>query len=148
MQEQKRLICSRVDMIMSEMNCYIDYLYATPCLYSRNVALSQLRCKFQELQFICRMLCAEDREIPLPGPPQLPAQKTFTLEELAKFNGKNGSPAYVAVNRTVYDVTNNATWAAATHFGLSAGKDLSSEFAACHAGKSILNTLPVVGMLV
>lgn len=148
MLEQKRYICSRLDRITSEMNCYIDYLYVTPCMYSKNVALSQLRCKIPELQFLCRMLCAADHEIPLPGPPQLPAQRTFTLEELAKFNGKNGNPAYVAVNGTVYDVTNNATWAAATHFGLSAGKDLTSEFAACHAGKPILNNLTVVGKLV
>ena len=40
-------------------------------------------------------------------------QRTFTIEELAKFDGKNGRPAYVAVNGMVYDVTNNRAWAAA-----------------------------------
>ena len=76
-------------------------------------------------------------------------QRTFTLEELAGFDGKNGRPAYVAVNGIVYDVTNNRAWAAATHFALTAGKDYTAEFASCHAGQqSILATLPIVGRLV
>lgn len=74
--------------------------------------------------------------------------RTFSIEELATYDGKNGRAAYVAVNGTVYDVTNNRAWAAATHFGLLAGKEYSQEFASCHAGQqSILTTLPVVGRL-
>ncbi|MBM7621237.1 putative heme/steroid binding protein [Bacillus tianshenii] len=87
---------------------------------------------------------------PLPGQ-TLPQtnQKDFTAEELARFNGKNGMPAYVAVNGIVYDVTNNRAWAAATHFALTAGKDYTQEFASCHAGQqSILATLPIIGRLV
>lgn len=79
--------------------------------------------------------------------PQINGRK-FTIGELANFDGKNGRPAYVAVNGTVYDVTNNRAWAAATHFGLLAGKEYSQEFTSCHAGQqSILTTLPVVGRL-
>ena len=87
---------------------------------------------------------------PLPNQsiPQI-NERNFTIEELANFDGKNGRPAYVAVNGIVYDVTNNRAWAAATHFGLIAGKDYTQEFASCHAGQqSILATLPVVGRLV
>lgn len=76
-------------------------------------------------------------------------ERNFTIGELANFDGKNGRPAYVAVNGTVYDVTNNRAWAAATHFGLLAGKEYSQEFASCHAGQqSILALLPAVGRLV
>ncbi|MGE5628797.1 MAG: cytochrome b5 domain-containing protein, partial [Solirubrobacterales bacterium] len=74
-------------------------------------------------------------------------QTTFSFQELARNNGKDGNPAYVAVNGMVYDVTNNAAWAAATHFGMTAGKDLTSEFASCHAGQPILNKLKIVGKL-
>ncbi|MCQ6277329.1 cytochrome b5 [Bacillus sp. V3B] len=87
---------------------------------------------------------------PSPTPPiSQPNQRTFTIGELATFDGKNGRPAFVAVSGVVYDVTNNRAWAAATHFGLTAGKDYTQEFASCHAGQqSILATLPVVGRLV
>lgn len=90
---------------------------------------------------------------PIPPSPTLPIaqsnQRTFTIGELATFTGKNGRPAYIAVNGIVYDVTNNRAWAAATHFGLIAGKDYTQEFASCHAGQqSILATLSVVGRLV
>ncbi|PYZ94810.1 cytochrome b5 [Salipaludibacillus keqinensis] len=86
---------------------------------------------------------------PLPNqtlPP--PNQRQFTIEELATYDGKNGRPAYVAVDGVVYDVTNNRAWAAATHFGLTAGKDYTAEFQSCHAGQqSILATLPIEGSL-
>jgi len=88
--------------------------------------------------------------LPPQTQPQLPQnQRTFTREQLAQFNGKNGMPAYVAVNGIVYDVTNNAAWSAATHFGLAAGNDWTREFASCHAAEQwILNTLTPVGRLV
>jgi predicted heme/steroid binding protein len=75
-------------------------------------------------------------------------QRDLTLQDLAKFNGKDGNPAYVAVDGVVYDVTNSAAWAAATHFGMTTGKDLTKEFTSCHAGQNILNKLKVVGKLI
>lgn len=71
----------------------------------------------------------------------------FSLSELSKYNGKKGNPAYVAVDGIVYDVTNNPAWAAATHFGLEAGNDLTFEFMSCHMEPAILDTLLVVGRL-
>ena len=81
-----------------------------------------------------------------PPPEPLPY---FTLEQLAQYDGKNGAPAYVAVNGVVYNVSNNRLWAGGNHFwGLSAGRDLSAEFASCHPGAMVLSVLPVVGYLV
>lgn len=73
---------------------------------------------------------------------------TLTEEELSNFNGKNGKPAYVAVNDTVYDVTNIGVWAAASHFGLHAGKNLTKDYMTCHAGTNAISKLPIVGKLI
>lgn len=155
-----------LDRIMAEINYDINLLYVVPCVYTRNLILNHLRDRIsmvesvtaamsQTVQLQPQALPLQTTVTPAAGPPvtvQQPTtpgnQPTFTLQELSKFDGKGGNPAYVAVNGTVYDVTNNATWAAATHFGLTAGKDLTNEFASCHAGQPILSKLKVVGKLV
>jgi len=54
--------------------------------------------------------------------------KEFTLEELKKFDGRNGNPAYVAFKGVVYDVTESAMWGDGDHEGMhQAGADLTSE---------------------
>jgi predicted heme/steroid binding protein len=73
--------------------------------------------------------------------------KEFTLDELSNYNGSMGKPAYVAVNGVVYDVSREAAWGGASHFGLMAGKDLSSQFQGCHGNESALAKLPKVGIL-
>lgn len=88
------------------------------------------------------------KPIPLWNEPSYQRQD-LTLDQLSKYNGKNGNPAYVAVDGVIYDVTNSAVWAAATHFGLLAGKDLTAAFKSCHQGqKQILSKLKVVGKLI
>lgn len=79
--------------------------------------------------------------------PPIDPDRIFTPEELARYNGRNGMAAYVAVNGVVYDVTNNPTWAEAAHYGLRAGKDLTKEFELCHPGAMVLSVLPIVGKL-
>ena len=74
--------------------------------------------------------------------------RTFTLEELSKYDGKNGQPGYIAINGIVYDITNDRTWVNAEHFGLTPGKDLTIYYRSCHSGKPALDVLPIVGQLV
>jgi predicted heme/steroid binding protein len=50
---------------------------------------------------------------------------TFTLEELAEFDGKDGARAYVAVQGVIYDVTDLPRWKGGTHNGYDAGQDLT-----------------------
>lgn len=73
--------------------------------------------------------------------------REITLQELSTYNGMGGRPAYVAVNGIVYDVSNEATWGAASHFGLMAGKDLTAQFNGCHGNAAVLSQLPKVGIL-
>ena len=77
------------------------------------------------------------------------AEKTFTREELAKFNGQNGQPAYVAISGTVYDVSNKAAWKGGKHHGNEAGQDLTDVlYNESPHGDKVLKDLPVVGKLV
>jgi len=73
--------------------------------------------------------------------------KEFTLSELAQYDGTMGKPAYVAVNGIVYDLSAKSKWSGGTHFGLTAGKDLSPQFESCHGVSTKLATLPKVGVL-
>ena len=82
----------------------------------------------------------------------LAAQDTsakFTIEQLVKFNGKNGNPAYVAVDSVVYDVTKVKSWKNGEHKkGIQAGNDVSQQILKSPHGKKVLKKLPVVGRLV
>lgn len=74
-------------------------------------------------------------------------QKQFTIEELAKYDGSEGKPAYTAVNGIVYDMSLQPAWGGGTHFGLVAGKDLTAQFEGCHPASTILDKLPKVGVM-
>ena len=72
-------------------------------------------------------------------------QRSFTPEELANYDGMNGSAAYVAVNGVVYDVSNVKQWRTGRHEGNVAGIDLTDIIQQSPHGTSILDGLPVVG---
>lgn len=134
---------------INEMQDTIDGLYISCNACTKNMLLNRLRRNVANLSLLIQGLQTD-----LSAPPAAGAGKqerdtvrTFTTAELSGYNGRNGNPAYVAVNGTVYDVTNTAAWAAATHFGLAAGRDLTGEFASCHAGQPILSRLKVVGKM-
>lgn len=73
----------------------------------------------------------------------------FSLEDLAKYDGKQSDLAYVAVEGFVYDVSNDRKWRDGDHYdGMTAGKDLSSFISASPHGASILEDYVVIGKLV
>lgn len=77
---------------------------------------------------------------------------SFTLAELAEFDGKDGSPAYVAVDGTVYDVTGSSQWPEGDHtpcdLDAVAGKDLSNVLEEAPARmRALIEAMPVVGTL-
>ena len=72
----------------------------------------------------------------------------MTLEELAQYNGKDGNPAYIAVDGVIYDVSDVSQWKDGEHNGFSAGQDLTDEIKNISPhGVSKLTGLPVVGRL-
>ncbi|NCC47777.1 MAG: hypothetical protein EOM13_01835 [Clostridia bacterium] len=77
-------------------------------------------------------------------------EQVFTLEQLAEFDGKEGRPAYIAVDGIVYDVSNIPQWSGGSHAGgsISAGKDYSEEIRSVSPhGTSVLSRAPQVGTL-
>lgn len=76
------------------------------------------------------------------------AEKTFTKNELAQYDGQNGKPAYVAVQGIVYDVSDKAAWQGGKHHGNVAGQDLTAVLLnKSPHGDRVLKGLPVVGKL-
>lgn len=73
----------------------------------------------------------------------------LTLDQLKQFDGKNGNPAYVAVDGILYDVSNVGPWKNGDHNGYSAGNDLTDiiKNKSPHGVKN-LEGLPIVGKLV
>jgi predicted heme/steroid binding protein/YHS domain-containing protein len=79
--------------------------------------------------------------------------RTFTAEELKKFNGQDGMPAYAAVDGVVYDLSKSKYWKTGTHMKQhEAGADLSDDIhnkapKGIHKDGKILNKMPKVGVL-
>lgn len=72
----------------------------------------------------------------------------LTLEQLAQYNGKNGNPAYIAVDGIIYDVTNVPQWKNGDHNGFEAGNDLTEQIKTVSPhGVSKLNGIQAVGKL-
>jgi len=75
-------------------------------------------------------------------------EQLFTMEEIATFDGQDGRPAYIVVNGVVYDVTGVSQWRSGTHFGFSAGTDVTEALAgAAPHGSGMLNQAEIVGRI-
>lgn len=76
-------------------------------------------------------------------------QLELTLDELAQYNGKDGQPAYIAVDGVIYDVSDLPRWANGEHNGFEAGQDLTEEIdnESPH-GRGVLERADVVGILI
>ena len=84
-----------------------------------------------------------------PGETTATESRIFTVEELAQYDGKDGRPAYVAVDGVVYDVSALARWLGGLHMNLhGAGEDLSEDILDAPHSKAMLQRAKVVGELV
>ena len=91
--------------------------------------------------------------VPTATPVQTPSAAngtlSLTLEQLKQYDGKNGNPAYIAVDGVLYDVSGVRQWKSGSHEGYSAGKDLTDAIMGKSPhGTSVLEGVPVVGKLV
>lgn len=76
------------------------------------------------------------------------ARKDMTAEELARFDGKEGRPAYLAFRGRIYDVTGNRLWKQGNHLGRHlAGFDLTDALKQAPHGEEKIEPMPLVGTL-
>lgn len=74
--------------------------------------------------------------------------REFDLEELAKFDGKDGRPAYIVVHGWVIDVSESKLWKDGIHMKRHhAGKNLTTDINAAPHSLETLAKYPQVGIL-
>jgi predicted heme/steroid binding protein len=74
--------------------------------------------------------------------------KEFTKEELSRYDGKNGRPAYVAYEGKVYDLSASFLWNDGSHQVLhNAGTDLTDAMEQAPHGGDVFEKYPLVGTL-
>jgi predicted heme/steroid binding protein len=72
----------------------------------------------------------------------------MTASELAKYDGKNGQPAYVAVSGVIYDVSASPMWQSGNHMDQhQAGQDLTEDLKSAPHVRKVVERFPTVGRL-
>jgi predicted heme/steroid binding protein len=71
-------------------------------------------------------------------------RNTFSLKDLAGYDGQNGAPGYIAIRGIVYDVTGVQLLKDGRHHGVTPGNDVTDLFV---HNQAILNRLKIVGEL-
>jgi len=75
--------------------------------------------------------------------------RRFTADELARFNGENGTPIYIAFEGRVFDVTASKFWRGGTHMKRHpSGRDLTDQMSAAPHDTDVLDRFPQIGILV
>lgn len=74
--------------------------------------------------------------------------KTFTLDELAACDGKDGRPAYVVHKGRVFDLSGSKLWKTGRHMNRhDAGLDLTADLSQAPHGEDRLERYPQVGVV-
>jgi len=72
---------------------------------------------------------------------------TISSADLAKNDGKNGRPAWVAYKGKVFDVSAVPAWKTGVHKGHAAGQDITSQIASSPHGDKVFSKLQPIGIL-
>jgi len=74
--------------------------------------------------------------------------RRFNREELSRYDGKNGAPAYIAYEGVVYDVTRSFLWPDGEHQAFhAAGADLTASLREAPHESDVLTQFSIVGTL-
>lgn len=96
---------------------------------------------FTAVTVIHRRMQKEVRE-PLSGS----SAGEITPDDLGRFDGSGGRPAYIVVNRRAYDVSDSPKWRDGKHFGKHiAGSDLTKDLVGAPHGEEVLEKVKDIG---
>jgi predicted heme/steroid binding protein/uncharacterized membrane protein len=74
--------------------------------------------------------------------------KEFDIEDMPKFDGKEGRPVYIVHGGKVYDVSESRLWRGGLHMKRHhAGKDLTTDLKAAPHGEEVFQRYPQVGVV-
>jgi len=74
------------------------------------------------------------------------APKYFTMEELQKFDGKDGGPTYLVFKGKVYDISSSQLWANGMHMDIHNSREkLEETIQAAPHGPEVLERFPMIG---
>ncbi len=74
--------------------------------------------------------------------------RRFKREEVRKYNGKNGTAAYIVYEKSVYDVSRSLLWKGGRHQALhEAGHDLTSRMEQAPHGPDMLDRVILIGVI-
>jgi predicted heme/steroid binding protein/uncharacterized membrane protein len=74
--------------------------------------------------------------------------QTIDRETLARCNGKDGNPVYIAHQGKVYDVSGSKLWKTGSHMRRHpSGSDLTTDIQAAPHGPEVLERFPQIGVL-
>ncbi len=72
----------------------------------------------------------------------------MTIEELARFDGREDRAAYIAVNNVIYDVSDSMLWKDGHHEGAhQAGQNLTEELKTAPHVRAVVERFPIVGKI-
>jgi len=72
----------------------------------------------------------------------------MNLQDLARYDGREGRKAYVAVSGSIYDVTGSPLWPNGDHQGEhQAGRDLTEELRTAPHVRMVIDRFPIVDQL-
>jgi len=75
-------------------------------------------------------------------------RQDLTMEELAQFDGKEGRPAYVAVEGKIYNVSESRLWKGGSHVRKHhAGSDLTDALKQAPHSEEKITSMPLVGKI-
>ena len=72
----------------------------------------------------------------------------MTIEELARYDGRDGRSAYIAVSGTIYDVSGSQHWQEGSHEGAhQAGRELTEELKSAPHVRTLIERFPIIGKI-